>query len=200
MIKTIIFDIGGVILNVDHMIMCRNYEKYSDFSAKKIKDAIFKSGLKQRFEHGDYTPKQVYEILKKELNLTINFNMFKDIWSDIFWLNDQIMPIIRKLKKTYKLALLSNTDMIHFNTIKRKFNFVKYFDVVVVSYTVKMMKPEQRIYEITLKKANTNANEALFIDDKEENVAGASKLGIKSIHFNNADRLVRKLRAIGIEI
>ena len=101
------------------------------------------------------------------------------------------MPKLKE--KGYKLYILSNFHREAFLEIERKCEFEKYFDGKVVSYDVKLLKPEKEIYEELLKKYNLNPEETLFIDDTLANTEGAEKLGISTIHLINKEKLKEEL-------
>jgi FMN phosphatase YigB (HAD superfamily) len=79
--------------------------------------------------------------------------------------------------------LLSNTDTMRFGFIKRKFPEILIFDEYVLSFEVGFMKPHPQIYKEALERAGFRAKECVFIDDREENIEGAAKLGINGIHM-----------------
>lgn len=100
----------------------------------------------------------------------------------------ETIAYIEELKKKYQIALLSNFTSGLEKFLQEVFKIYHLFDVIVSSYNVKMKKPDPRIYEHTLEKLDVRPEEAVFIDDLEENVKGAEAVGIKGIVFKNVDQ------------
>jgi HAD superfamily hydrolase (TIGR01509 family) len=90
--------------------------------------------------------------------------------------------------------------MERFGFIRKYFSEILFFDDYVLSYEVGVMKPHARIYEVAIEKAAAKAEECLFIDDREENIAAAKGLGIGTILFTPFTDLDHELRLKGIEI
>ena len=109
-------------------------------------------------------------------------------------------PILKKLKKHYPLYLISNTNQLHFDYVKKKFRILKYFDRVFPSHEVGHRKPESKIYKKVLKKIKLAANKTIFIDDVPKFVQGAKKVGMHAVRFRNPEKLIRDLRKLGIRI
>jgi len=133
------------------------------------------------FDRGDITAEEFYNQATTILEAKIDYDKFFSIYNDVFSLNPQILEILKKLKGKYRLVLLSNTDVMRFGFVKKKFPEIMIFDAYVLSYEVGAMKPHPRIYDEALKKAGVEASECVFIDDIEENIEAARKLGIKGI-------------------
>jgi epoxide hydrolase-like predicted phosphatase len=113
-------------------------------------------------------------------------------------INPDVVRSLRKLKPNYRLVLLSNTDVKHFAFIRGEFPEMFFFDEYVLSYEVGLMKPDPRIYEIALEKAKARAGECVFIDDLEENIEAAAKMGIHTIHFTPETDLDGELRSLKV--
>jgi 2-haloacid dehalogenase len=110
------------------------------------------------------------------------------------------VEIFKQLKESskYKIYALTNWSAETFPFAQARFDFLNWFDGVVVSGTEKMRKPTPEFYQILLNRYHVNPAEALFIDDNYRNVVAAEKMGIKSIHFKSAEELSEELRAIAI--
>lgn len=112
--------------------------------------------------------------------------------------NQVLMNFAQHARETYKTALLSNigSDMMDgfFTPEERK----TLFDVVILSGDVKLAKPDPEIFELTLQNLGVAPQEAIFIDDSENHIVGAQKLGIRSIQFSSNNQLKNELQAMGI--
>lgn len=88
-------------------------------------------------------------------------------------------------KQSYNLILLSNTNPIHFDYIRRRFSYVNLFNNFALSYELRMLKPDTRIYDRIAVLYNLRPYESLFIDDLEENCLAASKSGLNVINYTD---------------
>lgn len=100
--------------------------------------------------------------------------------------------------KGCRTALLSNTEL---PTTKflRELNY-DMFDVLVFSCVEKVMKPQRRIYEITLERLGSKAQQSIFIDDRQDYIQGAKELGLNTILFENLEQVKSELTRIGLKI
>lgn len=200
MIKLIIFDLGNVILNFDHMIICRKLSKISKLSPQQIYDIIFVSGLERLYDEGKISTKNFFKQISNKLKLNIPFKEFKQIWEDIFWLNEGIEEVIMRLKEKYKLFLLSNTNQLHFEFAKNKFDILTFIDEYILSYKIGYTKPDAKIFYEALKKSMVSASQCIYIDDIKEHIDAASKIGINGILFQSIDELKKDLPRHGVKL
>ena len=198
MIKTIIFDLGNVIINVD------NAKLFKELAAKSSKTASYtekwfeNSSCRKGFGNGKLTARQFYDKTAQELNLKINFNEFSKIWCDIFTLNEDVEKLIRDLKGKYRLLLLSNTDILHFDYIKNKYKIIDIFDDYVLSYKVGYSKPNPLIFLSALKKAKALPFNCAYIDDIPEFVYVARLMGIRAFQYKNFGKLANDLKRVKV--
>jgi 2-haloacid dehalogenase len=109
------------------------------------------------------------------------------------------VEILAELKRAgYMVAALSNWSAETFPVARRRFDFLNWFDVAVISGEVKMVKPDPRIFELLLEKLGRRAEECVYIDDVEANVRAARELGFRAIHFTSPDRLREELKRMEI--
>jgi len=182
MIRCVLSDLGRVIIHFDNTIFFEKIASYSSLSKGEIAELAFThSSPRKAFDRGDITAEEFYNQAATILEAKIDFDNFFSIYNDVFSLNPQILEILKRLKGKYRLVLLSNTDVMRFGFIKKKFPEIMIFDAYVLSYEVGVMKPHPRIYDEALKEAGVEARECVFIDDIEENIEAARKLGIRGI-------------------
>lgn len=107
----------------------------------------------------------------------------------------ETVEIFRQLKESgkYKIYALTNWSAETFPVALDRFEFLRWFDGIVVSGAEKMRKPAPDFYHILLKRYHVKAEEALFIDDNYRNILAAEKIGINCIHFTSAERLKEEL-------
>jgi HAD superfamily hydrolase (TIGR01509 family) len=111
-----------------------------------------------------------------------------------------VLEIIKILRKNYKLALLSNAPSVVIREILAEHDLEQYFDNIIVSSEVGMVKPHPDIFTYILGQLSVNASEALFVDDNEKHTKAAEALGIRSIHFRSAEQLKDELKGQGITV
>ncbi len=199
-IEVIFFDLGNVILPFNHFQIA---EKLSQFSQKrefqdpkKIFSYLFdfEKGAINPFDLGKVSPGEFFRSIKESLDLSVSFDEFASIWCNIFEEDQGVSQIIRSLKRTRRLGLLSNTDPLHFGHILSKFPIVKAFDKWILSYEVGFKKPAIQIFQKAIEWASVRPEKILYIDDTKEYVEVAGSLGIHGIHFISAPQLGEELR------
>lgn len=203
-IKAIIFDLGGVVLFFDHMIAAKKMSKKIGVSVKKIIETIADSGDSSYFiksaEKGAPS-KEYWKIAAKEWNIKkINTSLFDSYWNSIFWKNTPIFGVIKKLRKKYKVALLSNLALSHKIYVNKKWNVNKLFHKTTYSCDINSRKPRSKIYKLTLKKLGVKPSEAIFIDNMPRNDYAADKLGIHGLTFTTNKQMIKDLKKLGVEI
>ena len=192
-IKLVIFDIGKVILDFDHMITCNKLAKYSKKDAHYIYDFIFNSRMLDEYERGEISSMEMFCAISGELSLDISFEKFKEIWSNIFTLKEGMEQLIYWVKTLTKIAVLSNTDEMHFEDIKDKVGVIKDFDWLFLSHEAGHRKPEKEIFEYAINKTGISPDNIIFIDDIGEFVEAAGKLGITGILYKDIITLKKDL-------
>jgi len=200
MIKAIIFDWCGVLIDKlgDDLI------KYCADSLKvdvNILKNIF-SKYELTFRKGEISEEKMWNKICTELNIKkpIVKSLWKNAVKSVFNDKVQIHNLILLLKKEgYLIGFLSNTEI---PTMEYFFEngYEKYFDVTTFSCAENTVKPEEKIYNLTLKKLNIRPEESIFIDDKPDYIDGAKKVGMNGIVFKSPEQLVKELAYYSINI
>lgn len=198
-IETIIFDLGNTVVNFDHRIAVRKILPFTDKSFKEILDLFFDSDITERFETGKINSRQFFNEVKKMLNLKLSSGNFEPIWNEIFSCNQEMERLVKKLSNNYRLVLLSNINQMHMDYIKKEFEIIKSFDIIVASHEVGHRKPAKQIYEHALKAAKCHKHSLVYTDDRLDLIKISSSLGINSIQFKNAGQLKKELKGFGIK-
>ncbi|MGD8744688.1 MAG: HAD family phosphatase [Candidatus Woesebacteria bacterium] len=122
---------------------------------------------------------------------------FYSLWKSETKSNPDMISLVEEIKKrdTFKLALLANTPPLMFEYIKKQVPLAL-FNVVIASCEVGLMKPDEKIYKLLLKKLNVEPNRCLLIDDRKDNLTAADKLGMNTIHFENYGLLLNRLKSL----
>ena len=98
-----------------------------------------------------------------------------------------------RLKKRYRLAMISNVNAMHWLHVKKNHSFMEWFELPIASYAVGHRKPELEIFHLVLKKMKVPAERAVFIDDLKAHTDAAKSIGIRSHQFVDAKRLKKDL-------
>jgi putative hydrolase of the HAD superfamily len=197
--SVVVFDMGNVLLPFDYNIAIERLDKIEYGIGKKFHDYYLANyNMHRQFEKGEISEEQFTQRLLSAVNNKIDKETFCKIYSEIFSKNDNVISLLPILKKNYKLVLLSNTNSIHKKYGFGHFQFLKIFDKEILSYEVKSVKPEEKIYHAVEDYTKEPPNKHLYIDDIKEYTDAAKKLGWDSIQFKEYDNLVEALKLRGV--
>lgn len=104
---------------------------------------------------------------------------------DTIELNDGFLDFIKAVRNKYKLAIISNDSSRWSKYLREKFNINQYFDVISISGDLKIRKPDERIFRLTIEKLAVDAAECLYVDDRRGYLGAANRLGMNTILFNS---------------
>ncbi len=199
MTKTVIFDLGKVIVPFDFGRGYRAMAELCSYTPEEIPKRIGSTDLVRRFECGEIAPEPFVEQLCALLELRLDYAHFCRIWSSIF-LPHTLIPesLLQGLKRRYRLLLLSNTNAIHFSMVRENYPLLRHFDDYVLSYEVGALKPSPRIYEEALARAQCAPEECFFTDDIAEYVAAANQAGMDAVQFQSAAQIEAELLGRGV--
>lgn len=109
-------------------------------------------------------------------------------------LNARMLQLLKRLRPTYTLATICNGGSRQ--AMMRKFRLHELVDLMVFDEEEGISKPDERLYLLTLERLGIRSEESVFVDDKDENVEAARRLGIAGIHFKNARQAIQELDAL----
>jgi FMN phosphatase YigB (HAD superfamily) len=199
LIEVIFFDLGNVILPFNNYQiaekLCRFSQKEEFQEPGKVFSYLFdlREGVINPFERGKVSPQEFFQSVRNHLGLSITFEQFIPIWTDIFVEDQEVSEIIRSLKGKWRLGLLSNTDPLHFRYIVSTFPIVSALEKWILSYEVGFKKPDAQIFQKAIEWASVEPQKILFIDDTKGHVEAAISLGMQGIHFISAAKLREEL-------
>lgn len=192
MIKAIIFDNAGVIMTESYWLWL--HENIPDLEERKE----FFHDISYKVDSSNISPEQFLDFLAKESGKSSE--KVKEEILGTFVLNEEVNELMKRLKKRYKIGLLSNFISDWIKILFRKFNIEEIFDAMIISTDHKMIKPDPKMYQLIAEMLKVKPREAVFIDDRECNVLSAEKAGMKGILFKNPQDLKEKLKEINIKI
>ena len=198
-IRTVIFDMGNVLINFSHEKACRQIAALADRSADDVFKVLFASGLEMQYEAGQISRTTLLQELDAGLNCQLDGGKVIDAACDIFWAKPDMESLAAGIKKSgYRMILLSNVNEDHFDYIKARYEFPKIFDELVLSYQVGACKPDEKIYQQAVSVAKCAADECVFIDDVQENIDAAHRHGIRGITYKTTEELIKALSSMGV--
>jgi HAD superfamily hydrolase (TIGR01509 family) len=183
----------------DNNIFFQKMAEHCPLSADEIAQRVHRhQDIIRSFDTGKMEPADFYKKIIIHLDAKIKKQTFFRIYSDVFSPNAPVLDILKRLKDSHKLILLSNTDVERFGFIKRKFPELFFFDDYVLSFEVGYRKPDPEIYREALRKAQIPAQGCVFLDDLPENIEGARRLGMNAILYGPDTDLEASLKRMNV--
>jgi len=202
-IKTIIFDLGGVLIDWNP-----EYLYLDVFEGDRVKmNAFFEQVCTMDWNENQDAGYPLSQATEDRIALFPEYETLIKIyygrWEEM--LGKAITGSVQILKKLideprFRLVALTNWSAETFPVALKRFDFLHWFEGIIVSGTEKTRKPFPEIYQITLDRFNIAPSEALFIDDNLRNIRGAEALGINGIHFLTPEKLIKDLNNFKIKL
>jgi len=200
MINTIIFDLGAVLIDWNPHYMYRTI--FSDEEEmKNFLTTVCTPDWNEEQDAGrplqEGTDLLVKQFPEHEEKIRAFYTRWVEMLAGPFTDTVEILKELKESRK-YKLYALTNWSAELFPHAQSRYDFLNWFDDIVVSGAEKMRKPRPEFYQLLLNRHHISSDEALFIDDNYRNIVAAEKLGIKSIHFTSAGELKKILAELNI--
>ena len=204
-IKNIIFDLGGVVLDIDENIVYKELEKMGIRTSELAHSKEFMD-IMSKFDTGIYTAptfrKKTKAILGQE---KMTDQKFDSIWNSMLLdIPRERIAALEQIRKHYKIFLMSNSNEIHYDLYVRDLQlrfgyneFDELFNKSYFSFAEHLEKPNPRFFELILDHEHLLPEETLFIDDTAANIRAAKALGLHTYHISR-DELVRNLFVNGV--
>lgn len=197
MIKNLLFDLGGVIMDLDRGRCVKAFEALGMKDADDFLGLYGQKGAFLALEAGEIDAEEFHEEVRKLMSHPVSdeeidaaFNQF------LVGIPVERLRALRELRKRYPVYLLSNTNPIMMNSkIAEEFRkegkeITDYFDGIVTSYEAKCCKPARGIFDYAVEKCGIQPEETLFFDDSEKNVKAARQYGYQAVVVNPGDEFV----------
>lgn len=192
-IKNIIFDLGGVLVGLDGQ---RSIDAFDRLGCQRVSQYIVEhrtEDLFYRIELGLISTHEFCEEVREMTQTTATDEQMVAAWNALLTpLSERrAARLLQWHRKGYRIFLLSNTNDMHWQHCARVLfpeEVLKAFSQVFLSYEMQLAKPDRRIFEEVLRQADIRADETLFIDDNQDNVATAATLGIVAFHNKSIDQ------------
>ena len=196
-IQTIIFDLGGVVIDLDFKKTPEAFSQLTDWSFDDIYQLYFKPGLLHEYETGLISDQEFRCGINDLFGTTLTDNQIDKAWCAMLGSIPRArLDFMQELRKKYQVLVLSNTNAIHVTAFNQTIKAVtgedsleSFADKVYFSHELNMRKPDLEIYEEILKQSNLIAEECLFLDDTLPNLETAAKVGIQTMHITHPDQI-----------
>jgi putative hydrolase of the HAD superfamily len=194
-VSVIVFDLGNVLLPFNYEIVNERLNKIDDGLGERYQEKYHTHySLHRNYENGTLTDEEFLDHIMEWTENKVDRETFCKYFSEIFTVNEKIASLLPRLKKNYRVLLLSNTSNIHRIYGWKHYSFLKHFEKLFLSYEVGANKPEKEIYQAVMDYTRLPAEEHIFIDDVKEYGDSAKKLGWDAIHFQSEDQCIQELK------
>lgn len=194
MIKTVVFDLGGIFfLGEDWSLIASN--KYG-ISFDKVKNAIKEYN---KCAVSAEKSEQFWIGFQKKLGINDDWKNIRNFLIGSISISKETAELIKKLKGKYEVLFLSNSHIDFTPELEKKFSFKKEFHGGLLSHEHPFYKPDKKFYLELLSRTSSKPEEIVFIDDVENNLKPASELGMNVILFKNIEQLKEELMKLGIK-
>jgi epoxide hydrolase-like predicted phosphatase len=192
-IKNIIFDLGGVFLNIDFQLTNQAFIDLGVIQFNEMFTQHFSNPLFELLETGKINEEEFYTAFRKESKTNLNNEQIKQAWNALLLdFPKERIDWLKSISKKYRIFLFSNTNQIHYDSFIEKFemqhpgeNFDSLFIKAYYSQNLGLRKPYPESFQAILDEQGLQANETLFIDDTIKNVEAAQELGLQTIHLKS---------------
>ena len=197
--KEIVFDIGGVLFELDLKNSIPKLLNSTEENGELLFQQWLFSKSVREFESGKISYEDFFKNMVKEFNLKVDFetftNEFKKVILGAF---DETEWLINTLKDDYNLYLLSNITKIHWDMVNSYDYIKKNIKKPFISYLLGMAKPEIEIFELMIKEIGVKPENILYFDDNLSNVESALKSGLDAYHTIGIKEVIKKLKELKI--
>lgn len=197
MINVIIFDVSGILISSDEKDTLDYYSNKLNIPLENIQKAHNK--YMDGYEMGELTDEEYEELFFGELGVDVD----PEYWDVKLSFKEKFVEmytLVRTLGGAYSVYFVSNEGRGYWKMVDDKFKISEIFIDGVVSYQLRVRKPDTKIFKMLIAKYKLVAEECLFIDDNEKNLRGAESLGMKTLHFTNLGQLKEDLRRLGVKL
>jgi len=204
-IKNIVFDFGGVILDIDPEFTLKELKALGVKDVSVFQSVTFQQEVLNKFERGILTPEQFRDKVRHYLAMNLSDQDIDDAWNALLLdIPKERIKVLEQVKQNYGMFLLSNSNEIHYDVYLRDLQlrfgyreFDQLFHKSYFSFDLHLSKPNPEIFEFVMNQQSLIPEETLFIDDTREHIMAAKTLGMRTYHLVKPER-VRDLFTNGI--
>jgi putative hydrolase of the HAD superfamily len=201
-VRALLFDFGNVIGFFDHRRGSAQVAELLRADPQCVYSFFFETDLEDRYDKGLISSDDLLALLRAEFNAAeAPAAELERAFGSIFWRNEPVIDVIRRVPRSVRLVLGSNTNDLHYRTFSAIFaDIFARFDAMVLSHTAGVRKPDPAFFRVCVDAAGCAPGEILFFDDKVENVESARSLGIRGVVYTPEVDMGRVLLENGITV
>ncbi|NQW17780.1 MAG: HAD family phosphatase [Chloroflexi bacterium] len=199
-IELVAFDMGNVLTFVDEGPPAAEYARLSGSTIQEVINACYTKPRKRVLETGSQTWIEFVEQTRRILDFEISEPDFRAIFASSVQPDRRMYDLVDSVVQQKRIALCSNTHEVHWEMERDRMPSGRKMNPAIVSYEVGVMKPAPLIYEALIEQSGVEPGQILFIDDLEENIEGAQRLGIAGLVFRGREQLIDDLSKFGIVV
>ncbi|MDD4353614.1 MAG: HAD-IA family hydrolase [Candidatus Nanoarchaeia archaeon] len=199
-IKMIVFDLDGVYFLDGHSNFKKNLQEKYNLSLEEIIKVYFSSDMMSKVKKGEISSKDFWDFAIKEWNINATREELLDLLVSGYIVNKEALNLINDLKsKGYLIGACTNNFEDRINILNNKFNFLKDFDYVVLSYKEKVIKPNKEIFNRLCSLSNLKPSQIVISDDNQTNIDNLKHLGFNAILYTDFNQFIQELKNLGID-
>ncbi len=195
--RWVLFDLGNVLVHIDPPAFTRSLGINDEEARERYREKII--GLVTEYERGLFDTSEYLDRMSKLFDNSYDKDRIESAMNRVIADPlDGMEELVRAVSETSSVALVSNTNQLHFEYSLKKIPALRFIQKYFLSYEMKTAKPSQAYYARVLNELNTHQSEIIFIDDLIENIQGAESAGMIGIRFENTSLLKEELTRIGV--
>ncbi len=195
--RIVLFDLGNVLVDIHPAAFTRHLGIDPATAYRKYQKPIMR--IVKEYEGGDRTTDEYLKEMSALFNGRYESSLLKEAMLKVIGEPVEGMEeLVRSVAATYETGLVSNTNELHFDHCRGTLPILRHFSKFYLSYKLFSLKPSDSYYKAVLTDLQVSPQSVIFIDDLEENVAGAAKSGMNGIQFTSQDQLERELKALAL--
>jgi HAD superfamily hydrolase (TIGR01509 family) len=199
MVKTVVFDLGKVLVEFDYAIAGRKLALRAKMAASELGKFLIHVPLIVQYESGFLTSEQYYQQVRAATGFLGDMDEFALSFADIFTPIEPMVQLHAELRREgFPCFIFSNTNDLAIRYIRRNFHFFNNFDGYILSYEHGSMKPEPKLYEIVEAQSDARGAEILYLDDRPENIAAGAARGWQVILQESPEKTRATIRKMGL--
>jgi 2-haloacid dehalogenase len=198
--QAVVFDLGGVLIDWNPRHLYRKMFDGDEEAMERFLSEICTSDWNARQDEGRPFAEATDELIACHPEQAGLIRAFFDRWPEmVAGAIEQTVEILAELKRAGReIYALSNWSAETFPHARERFVFLNWFDFIVISGEIGLIKPNRKVFDFLLEKTGRRAEDCVFIDDSPTNVAAAKELGFDAIHFRTPRQLREELMDRGI--
>jgi epoxide hydrolase-like predicted phosphatase len=192
-----VFDLGGVLFSDGTKEFVADLHRRLGVDTARA-DQLLNGDLGSRYRQGELTREEFWGTFRQTLGLQARADELETSWIDGYRLDEGTRDLIEELSRSYDVFYLSDNVAERVEAVERRYRFLHLFKGGVFSHEVGVRKPDPRIYELLLQRAQVEAGQVVFVDDKDWALVPAARLGMRTVLFRDSEQVRRDLQRLGL--